>query len=161
MLTIERLKRLLHYDPDTGVFTYRETRGRCLRGTVSGKRHAGGYWRVSIDRKIYQAHRLAWFYVFEEWPNGDIDHINLDKVDNRISNLRIATPSENQANTSKRTKTLAALKGVTWHKCGKWQASVKVSGRAIYLGLFDTPEAAHIAYCAAAKVAFGKFARAA
>lgn len=159
MLTLQRLKSILMYNPDTGVFTYRVRRGACMPGSAAGKISSFGYWRISVDRKLYQAHRLAWFYVTGEWPSGPLDHINLDKLDNRLSNLRIATPTENNANT--RCRNALGLKGVTLHGCGKWQAAIKVDGKNHHLGLFSTPELAHAAYCGAAKVAFGKFARAA
>lgn len=162
MLTLEQLKSILRYDPTTGEFTYLVKRGQCAPGDLSGRIGSGGYWRISVDRKLYQAHRLAWFYVHGEWPARTVDHINLNKLDNRISNLRLATPTENNANTAKGSRNSSGFKGVTWHKgCGKWQAAIKVGGKNHHLGLFETPELAHAAYCGASKVAFGKFARAA
>jgi len=162
MLTLEHLKSVLAYVPETGDFIYLKRRGACMPGRIAGKKSTAGYWRVSIDRKHYAAHRLAWFFVNGEWPAGHLDHINLDKLDNRIENLRIATPSQNNANTAISSRNSSGFKGVTWNaSCQKWQASLKISGKNLHLGTFDDPLRAHAAYCAAAKKAYGRFARAA
>ena len=160
MLKLDYLKAVLHYDPDTGLFTYLVKRGQCIPGRIAGKKSKHGYWRVSVDRVLYSAHRLAWFYVNEEWPTGDIDHVNRDKLDNRIRNLRLATPSQNGANTAVKSRNTSGFKGVTWHKsCKKWQAAIKVAGKNIHLGLWDDPKEAHAAYVAAANEHFGEYAR--
>jgi hypothetical protein len=160
MLTLDRLKSILEYDPSTGEFRYLVRRGTCVPGRISGNKTALGYWKISIDRKLYQAHRLAWFYVNGEWPDGYLDHINLDKTDNRIANLRIASPSENNANTRLSSRNSSGFKGVTWNAhCNKWQSSIKLGGKNHHLGIFISAELAHAAYCGAAKIAYGKFAR--
>lgn len=162
MITQERLKQLVYYDERTGNFTFKVNKGIRKVGMVAGSAVGGGYWRIRLDGREYKAHRLAWFYVHGKWPVQDLDHINLNKRDNRISNLRLATETENNANQSLTSRNTSGFKGVTWHaKCQKWQASVKVKGRNRYLGLFDRAEDAHSAYVQAAQEAFGEFARAA
>jgi hypothetical protein len=110
MLTAERLRELLHYDPDTGVFTWLRVKGRRVRvGALSGKANGGGYFQIGVDGRIYYAHRLAWLYVHGEWPVASIDHVNCDRCDNRLANLRPATKAQNAANARKRTDTSATL----------------------------------------------------
>jgi hypothetical protein len=113
MLTIERLKELLHYDPDTGMFTWRVNKGPFLAGDVAGRTvKTGKYWRVGIDGKRYIASRLAWLYMTGVWPSYDIDHINRDRQDNRFCNLRDVTTSQNCFNTGKRSHNTTGYQGV-------------------------------------------------
>ena len=84
MLTQERLKELLHYDEETGLFTRKTRVASRMKGTISGARHNKGYVQIMIDGDNYLAHRLAWFYVYGEWPKNQIDHINRIKTDNKI-----------------------------------------------------------------------------
>jgi hypothetical protein len=161
-LTQERLRELLHYDPDTGQFTWRRSVGPMKAGSRAGKRHHIGYIRIAIERRTYMAHRLAWLYIHGVWPQGITDHINRDRADNRIANLREATYTLNMANTPIQKHNVSGFKGVVFRKDRKkWKASIRANGRYYYIGLFDTPEAAHDAYFAAAKRLFGDFARAA
>ena len=145
-ITQERLKELLHYDPDTGNFYNIVTRGpRAQEGTIAGTRH-GGYWRVCLSGAQHYAHRLAVLYVTGEWPKEHVDHINGDTSDNRWANLRPATRSENMqnrrgANSNSKTKLL----GVKASR-NVFRAQIKVSGRCVNLGTFSSPEAAHDAY---------------
>jgi hypothetical protein len=149
-LTQERLKELLHYDPETGVFTWLQTRGQQTRGCKAGSPDKDGYIKIGINRRSYRAHRLAWFYVNGSWPTELIDHINGEKADNRIANLRKADFSENCQNlkgASKRSTT--GLLGVRAQKKKggiSYQAAIRVRGEFIYLGTHPTPEAAHTAY---------------
>ena len=162
MISEARLKELMTYDPETGDFAFLKRRGYRGAGLKAGSMTAFGYWRIRIDRREYHAHRLAWLYVYGEWPEKDIDHINAIKTDNRIANLRIATPAQNNANQPLTSRNSSGFKGVTWHKrCGKWQAAIKVSGRTFHLGLFERAEDAHAAYVNAAKEHYGECARAA
>lgn len=161
-LTAERLRELLHYEPETGIFRGRVTSGGRLAGDVAGYCSHSGYVEIRVDRRPYYAHRLAWLYVYGIWPSGGIDHRNQIKHDNRIDNLREATGSQNGANTGKRIDNTSGFKGVSWSKQSRrWQAHIRSHGRSKYLGLFDTPEEAHAAYVEAAHCLHGEFARAA
>lgn len=162
MLTAEYVRSILSYDEETGQFSYRKRRGYRSAGQICGTVKKLGYVAIIINRKAFMAHRLAWLYVQGEWPDGFIDHVNTIKTDNRIANLRVATPAQNNANQPLTSRNSSGFKGVTWHKrCGKWQAAIKVSGKNIHLGLFESPETAHAAYMSAAKEHYGNFARAA
>ena len=154
ILTQERLKELLHYDPDTGVFTWlrRIAKYRDQIGGIAGTSTPRGYINIQIRRKSYQAHRLAWLYVYGEWPAQQIDHINRTPSDNRITNLRDVSASVNRRNCRRPKNTSSVYKGVTRSRGrNKWVAQIVVDGRAKYLGIFDTPEVAHAAYILAAK----------
>ena len=132
MITQKELKELLHYDPDTGVFTWKVQRGKVKRGDIAGCKDKEGYPMVTISRRMYFAHRLAWLYVYGEWPSL-VDHINRDKSDNRIKNLRIATNQENCRNRESSGK--SNHKGVYWQKSHKrWVARISINGERIYLG---------------------------
>lgn len=159
-LSHERLKQVFHYDPDTGVFTRLVAITHGGVGPVNCAPNSAGYLRIRHDKRTYQAHRLAWFYVHGCWPISEVDHINGDRTDNRLSNLREATKSQNQRNARLRKDNSCGLKGVTWHKLlGKWRAQIRTKETGtIILGAFDSVEAAHAAYCDAARELFGEFA---
>ena len=160
MLTQKRLKELLSYDPDTGEFRWRMTlNNRAPSGSVSGYVNHHGYVRIMIDKKTYQAHRLAWLYVYGEFV-PELDHKNGVRSDNSISNLRPATRSQNLGNSRKPSTNRSGKKGVSWNESRqKWRADIQHNGRHIWLGRFDTSEAAHAAYCKAARELFGEFAQ--
>ena len=157
MLTIERLRGLLSYDPETGIFRWRISRGgNAPAGRVAGTiRKKCGHRQIRVDDRTYFAHRLAWFYMTGVWPKEQIDHHNVNPDDNRWSNLREANGSQNSGNTKVKR---AGLKGVVFHKHNKkYQAQICSK----YLGLFDTEQEAHEAYLRAASKRYGEFARAA
>lgn len=138
MLTAKRLREIFEYDSETGVFKHTGTRRGTRAGEVAGSRNKHGYTVIGIDYVTHTAHRLAWLYVYGEWPAGIIDHINRDRADNRISNLRVADASENAHNTGNRVDSRSGAKGVSWHKgAGKWRAYYTNRGRTYHLGLFD------------------------
>ena len=145
MSDAELLRRCLRYDPATGEFLR-------LTGPRAGKPAGGldlhGYRQVAFMRKLHKAHRLAWLYVHGEWPDRHIDHINGDKLDNRIANLRLATPAENGQNRNRMNRNnTSGLPGATLHKqSGRWMAQITHQRRHIYLGCFGTAEEAHRAY---------------
>lgn len=151
----------LDYDAATGIFTWRVDRNnRVKAGSRAGSVDAGGYVIIPVNRKNYKAHRLAWLYVNGEWPRGPIDHINCDKTDNRIANLREATPAENAANRPRRSNGRSGFKGVSWcSREGKWVASIRHDGRHRHLGYFTDAAEAHAVYAEAARTTFGEFAR--
>ena len=148
MLTLERLKQILKYDPETGHFTWLVDKGRMAKaGSPAGTRNKGGYVQIRVDGLIYLAHRLAWFYMNGIWPERLIDHRFGVKNDNRISEIREASRkmnSENirRANCLSKTKLLGA--SPTAH--GTFVAHIGINGRVKHLGCFNTAEEAHEAY---------------
>lgn len=158
MVTAARVREVLNYFPETGEFTWRVVTGpRAILGAIAGSR-TQGYINISVDGRLYRAHRLAWLYVHNKWPRLGIDHINGNGLDNRLINLREATQAENTANARKKKTCKSGFKGVTAYR-SKWVATVGKAGRKIHLGCFDTREQAHAAYCSAAKRLHGEFAR--
>ncbi len=159
-LTAERLKQLLHYDPETGIFVWRIGRQGHLAGAVAGVLRPDGRILIGVDRERHFAHRLAWLYMTGKFPAMDLDHEDLNPANNRFVNLREATASQNQRNQRRPIHNTSGLKGVSFHNQRKrWMAQIKIKGRGIYLGLFDTKEEAHAAYCSAATKAEPDFAR--
>jgi hypothetical protein len=140
-LTAQRLRELLHYDEETGIFTNRVNRwSRGVAGRQVGNTMPQGYRRIGIDGRIYQAHRLAWLYVYGEWPKHCIDHINGNKADNRIENLRDVTVETNTQNLRRaRADSGTGYMGV-FHFKGKYISYIRCAGKRIYLGLFNDPE---------------------
>src|SRR6516225_532220 len=159
MLTHARLLKMVDYNPGTGVFTWRiapkkgPDRTGLRAGTVSKIRPTctRPYRQIRIDGKTYFEHRLAWFHVHGRWPQGILDHINFDSLDNRIANLREATHSTNKANRPPPKNNSTGYKGVSFNKVyGKFQASICRQYKQMHLGFFDAAEEAHAAYRAAA-----------
>jgi HNH endonuclease/AP2 domain len=157
---VERLRELLNYDPETGIFTRRIARKGYPAGIRAGHRSKfNGYRKVSIDGCDYPEHRLAWLYITGRWPMVDIDHINRVKDDNRFCNLRETTRSQNRMNTTARADNKHGFKGVWFHKrLNKWQTRIMVNGKSCHLGYHGTPRAASTVYRAAARLAFGQYA---
>ena len=176
--TPEQLRELLTYDPDTGKLYWKERAvdffadGNVGRDIVcerwnkrySGKEaftatNKGGYKVGSIFDSLLRAHRVAWAIYYGEWPKDQVDHINGDRSDNRIVNLRNASNTENQWNSRARGG-YSKHKGVTWDKNrGLWMAKISVNGKCINLGRFPTEESAHAAYKKAHLQHAGIFAR--
>jgi hypothetical protein len=153
MITQLRLKELLDYNPDTGIFVWKVARQRIRVGSVAGTKNQDGYIEIKIKGKIYKAHRLAWLYIYGVWP-AEIDHRFHDRSDNRIAELRDVTESGNQQNLIKATvRSVSGLLGVccSVYKNGKprYQAMIMVKNKGKYLGTYPTPEAAHQAYLVA------------
>ena len=153
------LKSLLHYNPDTGVFTWLETRGgTARRGTVAGNVQKMGYRYINFNRRLVGAHRLAWLYVHGVWPTGDIDHINHQRDDNRIANLRDTNRSQNMRNSRRKRTEHSPLQGVCWDReSGRWLASITSNGKQMHLGRYDTAELAHEAYVKASREVHGEY----
>lgn len=146
-LTCEQIKKLLHYNPSTGVFT-RITPARGIAvGDIAGSTERDGYVRVRIYPFHYPAHRLAWVYMNGEWPDKEIDHIDGNRSNNAIHNLRLATRSENKQNTKKAPKgSKSGLLGARATKDGKFVSGIMVNGVVRHLGTFSTAIDAHHAY---------------
>ena len=148
-LSQSRLKELLDYDPETGIFTWRITRGRYARtGGMAGSPNGRGYLRITIDRRKFFAHRLAFLYMIGSFPPADADHINGVRDDNRWDNLREATRTDNVRNLGgARSDNTFGFLGVSWDKNKlKWQARIVVVKKHIHLGYYSSGEEAHAAY---------------
>ena len=161
MITAGQLRKRLDYNPKTGLFFWKSINGHRVKvGDQVGTKADYGRIVIWVDGRMYRAHRLAWLYMYGKWPSKDVDHINGNPSDNRISNLRLATKSQNLGNMKKPITNTSGKKGVSWHAIGKkWQAHIRVEGKNYYLGLFPSVEAAHEAYSHAAHMHRGEFAR--
>lgn len=158
MITEEEIKKLLSYDPHTGVFTWKMERGSARVGSVAGSSNSKGYVQIKVKSKIYLAHRLAFLYMEGAMPPAMCDHINGVRSDNRWDNLRHATRAENSFNTATRSTNTSGAKGVGWHKStSKWQARTVINGKYKHLGLFNNIEDAEVAVRAARTAAHGEF----
>ena len=147
-LTVEQLKNTLDYFADTGVFVWKIHPSKAVRaGDLAGcveKRI--GYVTIGIAGRVYKAHRLAWLYVYGSWPKGLIDHMNGNKSDNRINNLRDVFADGNSQNVRKpNRRNKSGFMGVIWFQ-NKWRASMSVNGKSKWLGDYSTPEEAHQVY---------------
>lgn len=148
-LTAQRLREVLLYNPETGVFTRLVGNGRNVKaGDIAGNTHRTGYRHVMVDSKAYAAHRLAWLYVHGVWPSGDIDHMNGDPADNRIENLRDVPERYNMQNERRpRKSSTSGFMGVRWREERQcWVAELRIDGKRRRLGAFKSPEDAHAAY---------------
>jgi hypothetical protein len=153
-LTADRLRELLDYDAETGWFTQKQQRGRFGAGRRTGAKGSHGYVRVRVDDAYYAAHRLAWLHFYGVWPAGILDHINGQRDDNRIANLRSATVFMNAQNYhAARSDSLTGFLGVSKTRTGKFSATIgaHLAGHKLqlYLGAYATPEEAHAVYVAA------------
>ncbi len=157
----QTLTRILDYNAETGVFTWKvPTSNRVRAGEVAGSPDRHGHLLICVNGIRYGAGRLAWFAVHKVWPTDEIDHINLIKDDNRIANLREATHQQNVRNVKMRRNNRTGLKGVVAPKgTRKFVAQITIDGKVNYLGLYDTPEKAHEVYVSASRRWHGAFGR--
>lgn len=160
MITPEFLKTFLDYNPETGLLTWKVRNSKRIHiGDIAGCKSKDGRILIGIKGRLYKAHRVAWALKTGEWPNHMIDHINNNPSDNRWSNLRAATPSQNQMNIKCIKSNTSGHKGVTWSKAAqKWRASIKANGKQFHLGVFERIEDAIRAYADAAARLHGEFA---
>jgi hypothetical protein len=136
-------RKYVSYDPVTGVFTRVTSHGKAVKGQTTGAPDREGYVIFSVGGHQLRAHRLAWWFVHGSFPEGQIDHINGDRSDNRIENLRCVSNQENARNQRKRVTNKSGCQGVCWHKrFDKWISQIRVDGRYVYLGLFSDLEKA-------------------
>ena len=140
MITQKRLKELLHYDAEAGVFTWLVNRGPVKVGDIAGT-ITHGYIIICVDCVAYRAHRLARLYETGFFPENTTDHENHIKTDNRFVNISDKTQKQNLRNQSIRSNNSSGVLGVVWHKKAcKWMAQIMVDGKNKYLGLFETIE---------------------
>jgi mRNA-degrading endonuclease RelE of RelBE toxin-antitoxin system len=138
-ITQKRLKEVLHYNPDTGIFVWQIALSKNINvGGIAGT-ISHSYIRIQIDKKLYRAHRLAWLYVKGVWPKVDIDHKDTIKHHNWINNLREATKSENGQNRIKsNSNSKTGVLGITQIKSGKYRVQMHINGKQEFLGDFST-----------------------
>ena len=137
MITQKRLKEVLHYNPDTGLFTWIAHRQGVKVGSSAGNTTVQGYRIIGIDGKRYMAHRAAWLYMTGSWPKNQIDHINHIRDDNRIINLREVTHKENKRNQPINKNNTSGVTGVYWNKpLQMWHPKIMVNSKSINLGTF-------------------------
>jgi len=156
---LSEIKAMFRYEPETG-FLRRLTNGRGHRtriGDVAGYKTLNGYILVKVGNRGYLAHQIAWFLCTGVWPISQLDHVNRDKADNRIANLRLASQSQNVSNTAKLNGCISRHKGVTF-RGGSFTARIKKNGISHHLGSFKTEEEASVAYVEAARKLHGPFA---
>lgn len=149
MITQDYLRKLLNYDPDTGVFTWLVSgRGIASKGCVAGSRGKNGYIYINHNRKMYLAHRLAWMYTHGAFPLDQLDHIDGERDNNALENLRPATNMENHQNRRiPQANNTTGFIGVSYHKAArKFTAKIILNGNTKYLGLFETAQEASSAY---------------
>lgn len=162
VLTAEHLRRVILYDPDTGLWRWKASgKGKPREpGWWPGTLTAWGYRNIAISRLGYFAHRLAFLYMTGAWPQHEVDHIDGDRANNRWGNLREATGLQNKYNTGLRGHNTTGFRGVYHHnQTGRWVARIKTGERRINLGSFATPEEASKAYEEAASQSFGDYYR--
>ncbi len=157
IITAERLRELLHYNPDTGIFTWKANRqgGGATPGKKAGYVTTTGYVQIGVDRVGYLAHRLAWLYMTGAFPALHIDHINGSRTDNRwlnIRNVNFVTNAQNIRKAMNSNKSSGMLGVSLYKRTGRWQAQISVGGTPKPLGYFNTPEEAYSAYLAAKRV---------
>lgn len=155
-----RIRECLDYNSDTGVFVWKKRlSNRKAVGAVAGHLSAAGYVQIGIDGRLWMAHQLAWTVHYGEFPDMFIDHIDGDRANNAIGNLRLASNSQNGMNRGAQANNPHGLKGIHHHANGRWRAQIACGGKRRHIGYFDTKEAAHEAYSKAASELFGEFAR--
>lgn len=152
VITAKRLREILSYDPETGLFVYRTQRGRSRAGSKAGTVQSDGRININLEGRVYRAHRLAWLYMTGEWPAQEIDHKDTDPGNNKWSNLRNASSTVNKQNIQKAPtgKIYSRLLGAHWCKQGQlWKSSIRINKKSVYLGVFASEQEAHEAYIVA------------
>lgn len=146
-MTKDELLSIFQYDHDTGTFTRLKSHGAYRAGSPAGATNAKGYRQISVRGVLYYAHRLVWLAEHGVLPAGLVDHINRDRSDNRIQNLRVVSAKENMENTGAYSSNTSGYKGVQWDKqYGKWIAVVQHNGKRVFAGRYGSVYDAHQAY---------------
>ena len=155
-LDLSILKKYLNYDKISGHFSWAIDYANYSKNDIAGSLSSSGYVSIMLFGKNYRANRLAWYYYYGVWPTLEIDHINLNKADNSIDNLREATRSQNKQNTKNFFSNKEGFRGV-YASGKKFKTSIKINGIAIYLGTYTTKEKASLVYENKAKEVHGEF----
>ena len=161
-ITKKRLKDVLSYNAETGIFTWNvNLRGKAAKiGFVAGTPSIRGSVHITVDGKKYLAHRLVWLYIYGEFPDDMLDHIDGNPLNNKITNLRECNNTQNGRNRLAQNNNTSGFKGVSWHKTrGKWRASITLHGKHHHIGHFDSAEKASSAYESYTKEIYGEFYR--
>lgn len=158
---IVEIAKVISYDKETGQFKWLVNRGSHVKaGSSAGQPHIRGYIQITVFGMKYLAHRLAWAMSTGSWPEKTIDHINGDRSDNKISNLRLATVAENTRNGAIRAANTSGFKGVSYIPSTKrYRATITINYQQKFLGTYATAEEAHMAYVSAANKYHGEFSR--
>ena len=160
VMRLETMREYLDYDPQTGIFTWKKNlKGPVKKGMKAGAKHSRGYISIGFNGESYLAHRLAWAFAHNDISQDmQIDHINGNRQDNRISNLRLASHEDNCRNSKPRKHNKSGIKGVRKEN-SRWAARIRVNKKEIWLGTFNTADEASQAYQDAAQKYFGVFAK--
>ena len=157
----EEAMSVLRYNPEDGHFYWTDSRSRHAKfGARAGGQSNHGYIRICLFRRKIMAHRLAWLFQTGSWPPSGlmVDHINRNRSDNRWDNLRLCSPTGNSCNASKRRDNSSGESGVSFQKAsGKWRSYIRMDGRQIHIGLFETAEEAISARRRAAETHYGEY----
>ncbi len=153
-ITAEYLRSILDYEPETGIFTWKVRAASNVKvGDAAGCQNGDGYLRITVQSRKYKAHRLAWLHFHGVWPKDQLDHINRNRADNRIANLREVTNKQNMQNAGKYSHNTSGHPGVYWDKKrSKWRATIRHNQKLIHLGYFSILEDAIAARKAAEKL---------
>ena len=158
MIARERLMEMLRYEPQSGRLIWLKSWGRRRAGNVAGCHDKDGYIQVGLDGYRMKAHRIIWLIVYGELPSVDIDHIDRNPSNNILTNLRLATRSQNLINSGVPCTSTSGIKGATFSKqMKKWHSYIQKDKKHIFLGSFRTKEEAGLAYQQAARNLFGEF----
>lgn len=163
-ITLEKLQSLLQYDKDTGEFYWKYNPAKQISwntryaGKLAGGLNTQGYWVIRIDNILYRAHHLAWVYVQGYWTKYELDHIDGNRANNKIANLREATRRENARNMSSHKGSTSKYKGVCWHS-NAWRATIWDGSKQINLGRYKSEEEAAKVYQVKANELFQSFAK--
>lgn len=160
-ITHDEVRQLFEYDNATGNLIWKiDVKPRAKAGAVAGFISNDNYRRIGYRGRIYLGHRLVWFYCTGEWPAEFLDHIDGDRSNNRIENLRNASRTDNNRNVALQKNNRSGFKGVSYMKRdGVWVAQITHNKKNYFLGRYKLPEEAYAAYCTAAKELHGEFAR--
>lgn len=166
MLSHENISAIINYDPQTGIFVWKERLGvhkswnTKYAGKIAGNPDAYGYLTLPFERKAYKAHRVAWMFITGFMPSSDIevDHINGDRADNRACNLRLANNRQNAVNAKLRSDNKSGVKGVS-KRNNRWVVQIADHGVKRHLGNYDDLEIAGLVYSEHAAAIYGEYVR--